>query len=158
MKLSAPEKEVIVKFTAKYPLPATDDGSREWTHMLCQQMKFSFPGVGWGHKRQAQNHPHSSDCIAMQTPFIGWDVVSNSGTANATLSLDGEAYDLTGQVFEPVEAVNHLGTQPPDPEPPQPPDPEPDACCQEMLAELKKHTILLAAIANNLTAGIKIKF
>jgi len=119
MKLRDDHKLVIRKFEDKFPLPATDDEARIWTHFLCEQLAYSFPGEGWGHKSASPTRPHSADCIAIKTPFIGWDVVVAAGSAAAALDLGGESIDLTGQTFEPVSPVNWIGdTPPPDPLPP----------------------------------------
>ena len=117
--LSPAHRAVITHFEDTFPLPTTgDDAARDWTHRLAQQMRFSFPSDGWGHKSASPTRPHSADCIALLNPFIGWDVVGNAGTPQAVLTMDGESIDLSGQTFEPVEAVNYLGGPPPDPPPP----------------------------------------
>jgi len=48
-------------------------------------------------------------------------VIINAGLPTATVVTDGDAIDLTGQVFERVSPVNHLGTA----TPPAPPAPDP---------------------------------
>jgi hypothetical protein len=153
LKLSDAHKEVIIRFAAKFPLAVTEDGSREWTHKLAQQMKFSFPAEKWGHKAASDTRPHSADAIAIPSPFIGWDVISGAGAPGATLQLDSDSIDLTGQAFEAVEAIDHIGVPPVTP-PPVTPPPTGDfgPVLLEMLVELKKQTALLAAMAQGLQA------
>ena len=125
MKLSSEERALITQFAAVFPLPTTEDGSRTWTRQLCEQLAFTFPydvsGHAWGHKAQGEAYPPSKDCIAQQEPFIGWDIITSAGSPQAALSLDGDAYDLTGQWFIEVKPTNHLGIDPDPPDPPEPP-------------------------------------
>jgi hypothetical protein len=119
MYLSNDVKAKIVQFEAKYPLPRSTNNEefQTWTHRVCQQLKYSFPNDGWGHKSAGPGRPHSSDVICTESPFIGWDIVLNAGSLNPQLVLSNESIDLTGQVFEQVTAADFLGSTPP-PDPP----------------------------------------
>lgn len=121
MKLPPPVQALIAQFAARFPVPTTsDDASRDWTHRLCEQLAFSFPADGWGHKSASPTRPHSADAIAIRSPFLGWDVIDNSGGPAAALRLNGDSIDLAHpemQTFEPVTPVNHLHVEPPE-EPP----------------------------------------
>jgi hypothetical protein len=64
MKLPDPVKQLIVRYVAKYPAVVGEDAWREWIHRLCEQLAFTFPADGWGHK----GAPHSKDCIALKSP------------------------------------------------------------------------------------------
>jgi hypothetical protein len=114
MQLPDEVKVKIVEFVSKYPFPITnDEDAANWTHELCQQLKFSFPNHGWGHKKADENRPHSADVIATESPFMGWDIISNAGSPSAKLNLDASSLDLANppdgpQVFEPVVANNFL--------------------------------------------------
>jgi hypothetical protein len=142
MQLPNPVRDVIQQYANKYPIPAGDEAaSQEWTHKLAQQLKFTFPYDGWGHKSAGSGRPHSKDVVAIASPFIGWDVILGAGTLSPTLSLTGDSIDLTGQLFEQVEAKDFLGTTPV-----PPPDDDIIVLLTEILAELKKQTSLLISI------------
>ncbi len=114
MYLPEVTKDKIVEFVNKYPFPKTnDEDSANWTHRLCQQLKFSFPNDGWGHKSAGPGRPHSADVICLSSPFIGWDIITSAGSPDAKLNLNGESIDLSGQIFEQVTAANFLDSQPP---------------------------------------------
>lgn len=118
MYLPEPVKAKINEFVAKYPFPKTnDEDSANWTHQLCQQLKYSFPNDGWGHKSAGPGRPHSADVICLSSPFIGWDIITSAGSPDAKLNLNGESIDLTGQIYEQVTATDYLGSV----NPPQPP-------------------------------------
>lgn len=113
MYLSSEVQDKIAEFTNKFPLPSTTEESQAWTHRLCQQLKFSFPNDGWGHKSAGPGRPHSADCICLSSPFWGWDIINNAGSPQAKLNLNAESIDLSGQIFEQVTAVDFVqGTVP----------------------------------------------
>lgn len=146
MKLSDEVKDIISRFVAKYPIPLTDnvEDSQNWTHRLCQQLKFSFPNDGWGHKSAGPGRPHSSDVICLSSPFMGWDIIYNSGGPSAELNLNAESIDLSGQIFEQVSAVDFLGDIP---IPPPPPDGTIEEKLDRILAIMTKyHDVEMAAI------------
>ena len=155
MYLTAAHKHLIQQFAIYYPLPATDEASRTWTHQLCEQLAYSFPADGWCHKSAGEGRPHSADCIAWVDPFIGWDIIGASGTPQAVLTLDGASIDLTGQVRERVVPTNHLAPEPPDP--PEPPQPPVDDC--PCAVELAAVNVTLQDIAATLKAALaKLRF
>lgn len=116
MYLPEAVKSKILEFANKYPLPTTgDEYASTWTHMLCQQLKFSFPNDGWGHKSAGPGRPHSKDCICLSSPFIGWDIIFSAGSPDAQLNVNAESIDLTGQIFEQVTAADFIGSSVPIP-------------------------------------------
>lgn len=118
MQLTPEVKTVITQFANKFPIPKSDEtASQDWTHKLSQQLKFSFPAAGWGHKKAGAGRPHSKDVVAISSPFVGWDVILAAGTSTPELSLNGDSIDLAGQLFESVTALDSLDSIPP-PEPP----------------------------------------
>jgi len=109
-KLNAEQQLVISRFALKFPLPSNSvTASQEWTHKLCQQLKFSFPNGGWGHKSAGPGRPHSSDVIATYPPLVGWDIILDAGGTNPILTLNVDSMNLFDQIFEEVVAVNFLG-------------------------------------------------
>jgi hypothetical protein len=112
MYLSPEVQSKIVEFTNKFPLANTTEESQQWTHKLCQQLKFSFPNDGWGHKSAGPGRPHSADCICLSSPFWGWDIINNAGSPQAKLNLNAESIDLSGQIFEQVTAADFIGDVP----------------------------------------------
>jgi hypothetical protein len=118
MYLSSEVQDKIAEFTNKFPLANTTEESQTWTHRLCQQLKFSFPNDGWGHKSAGPGRPHSADCICLSSPFWGWDIINNAGSPQAKLNLNAESIDLSGQIFEQVTAADFIGDVPIPPDPP----------------------------------------
>ena len=119
-KLNSECQLVISRFVLKFPLPVNSvTASQEWVHKLCQQLKFSFPYEGWGHKSAGPGRPHSSDVIATYPPLVGWDIILDAGSANPILTLNANSMNLPEQIFEEVMAVNFLGgiIDPPEPPP-----------------------------------------
>lgn len=112
MYLSPEVQSKIVEFKNKFPLANTTEESQVWTHRLCQQLKFSFPNDGWGHKSAGPGRPHSADCICLSSPFWGWDIINNAGSPQAKLNLNAESIDLSGQIFEQVTAADFIGDVP----------------------------------------------
>jgi hypothetical protein len=74
-------------------------------------------------KRASPARPSSKDTIAQQDGLIlrGWDLFTGVGTANTAVVPDPSGFEIPGQTFVPVDAVDHLGGTPPDP--PDPPAP-----------------------------------
>lgn len=130
MRLTEPQQSVANDFHNRFGLPAwnSDEDARHWTRRLCEQMHFSFPNVGFGHKAGGGGRPPSTDVLALRKGniFVGWDVIPNQGRQNQSFDAGGESVDLAGQEFIPVEPINHLQTTGggnPDPDPD--PDPKP---------------------------------
>jgi hypothetical protein len=146
-------KLVIQNFVDKYPFPKTnDEDSANWTHQLCEQLAYSFPGDGWGHKSAGAGRPHSADVIALQSPFIGWDIIISAGSPDARLNLNTDSTILAGQIFEPVTPRNYLESTPPIEPPVEPP--VSTEWQTAVLEELKKQTVLLMKIAGGVEVGI----
>lgn len=96
-------------YAALFGLPALDsETARAWTRALAEQFKFAFPKEGWGHKQADPGRPPSTDCIATQSPFTGYDVIISQGSSAQALAHMPEPINLTGQVFIPVEATDHM--------------------------------------------------
>ena len=172
-QLTPEQMETIVRFAAKFPVPTTnDEASRAWTRRLCEQLAYSFPAAGFGHKRASEDRPPSADCVAMPgAAFVGWDVIADSGSPAARLSLNAESqHDLAAplrQVFIKVDPVDYLGDAPPPTPGPTPVDPPPAACACEatldaILVELTAQRASIERTSADLVAavkgGIKIRF
>lgn len=163
MNIPADVHEKITEFNRRFPCEQlNEEEAKIWTHRLCEQMAFSFPEQGYGHKSAGDGRPHSKDCLARNKPgyyFIGWDLVVASGSGAAKLNGPvNESIDLTGQCFEVVIPRNHLGTEPPpvDPPPIVPPPPLVDASA--VLAALLTHDATMqASLARLLSLCAEIK-
>lgn len=95
-----------------------DDQRRALTLMIAQQVNFEL-GPEWGTKRADPGRPVSKDAIAYRRSdarllYFDWQ---NGATREPNPA--GEMGDITGQVFVPVEPVNHLrvGESPGSPSP-----------------------------------------
>lgn len=99
---------VLEKFAATFPPPREDAACRMWTGRLAEQFAFTFPTQGWGTKRADMGRPPSTDCICTLTPFIGYDVLLDQGLGTQTVAKYPGPLNLTGQIFLPVKATNHL--------------------------------------------------
>ncbi len=156
-KLSTDAQALIRRFAEKFPVPVSEDDCRTWVHRLAEQFRFAY-GPGWGHKRADPYRPLSSDVMAYQEAavFVGYDVILNAGTPDRRLVTDGDSLDLTGQVFVPVEPVDHLGGTVPVPTPEPTPTPEPCACrfaatdLSAVLARLEALEVRQAAVEASL--------
>jgi hypothetical protein len=136
MKLEPDVKQTILEFAREFPIPSGEVACQNWTHRLCQQLKYSHPANNWGHKSAGMGRPHSKDTIAIQYPFTGWDILIGAGAINPILDVNADSIDLTGQVFEFVEANNYLGDIVSPPIPPIPPIPEPPISVEEKLDQI----------------------
>lgn len=102
-------QEIVDALAAGVPHSAPDEVRREVTKRIAEQVRHEL-GPNWGWKRADPGRPLSTDVFATQFPFVGYDWSVPSGVAQFPTAID-----LTGQVFVPVEPVNHLGlaTRPP---------------------------------------------
>lgn len=126
MKLPESVKEIRRRFLEKFPVPQIHEGManesgehfeqrvREWTTMFAEQVRYLLPDGGWGCKNAGGGRPRSKDVLAHinreDGKLIGWDLFIGTGTGRPQLAEDPDSMDLTGQVFEPVNPVNHLAT------------------------------------------------
>ena len=154
MKLSLFVRAQIAEFEKKFPIPASDDARRAWTHRLCEQIVYSFPGQGYCHKSAGAGRPHSTDVLAQITDagLVGWDLIDGT---TGQLIANPDNIDLAGQIPEPVTGVNHLGVAPPVPvDPGTPPDPvDPELPPWASAADLAKHDAdIKAALAQAVAA------
>lgn len=90
------------------------------TQMIAEQMAYSFPHQRWGQKRADPGRPVSGDVIALDHDGRLYGVRVVPVTA-------GAPFDITGQTFVAVSAVNHLAEPVPEPEPNPTPVPTPPA-------------------------------
>jgi hypothetical protein len=133
MKIPVDVTQIIREYSYRFAIPNSETGCQDWTHNLCCQLKFSFPNSGWGHKSAGPDRPHSKDCICIENPFVGWDIIDGAGTSNSFLFLDGDSIDLTGQLFELVIAKSFLL-----PVPPIPPTPDGDVTLSIILKTMRE--------------------
>jgi len=119
-------QDLLERFVGKFPPPIDDHACRAWTMKLAEQFAHTFQSQGWGTKRADPGRPPSTDCICTQSPFVGYDVIISQGRPEQHLARHPEELNLTGQVFIPVVATDHLeGVKPPKPKPPKPEPPKP---------------------------------
>ena len=120
-------RALLLAFAAKFPIPFKTGAAdaQAWTHQLAEQFRYTF-GERFGHKQASPTRPHSADTIALRegAMLFGWDVLLDAG-GESTLITTPRTIDLTGQVFEVVQPVNHVGLMPPPPPPPPTPPPLP---------------------------------
>ena len=111
-------------FVAKVPVPsggpnpadqAFEDRCRAWTKGLAEQIVFSTSDRSWGCKNAGGGRPQSKDSIAHQVggTLFGFDMLFGVGTGSPSLVPSPSGEDISGQVFMPVEPVNHVGGPPP---------------------------------------------
>jgi hypothetical protein len=117
-------QEIVDALASRHPdlVHGDDEQRRQLTGLIAEQVRFEL-GPNWGRKRADPGRPISVDVICTQVPFVGWDIQ----IAGGVIAHFPDAIDLTGQVFVPVEPVDHLGVGQPQPNPePQPvPVPQP---------------------------------
>lgn len=118
-------RALLLRFAEKFGIPrgTGEEAAREWTHKLAEQFCFTF-GTSFGHKSAGPGRPHSADAVAVRegSKLFCWDVLSDAGGPDCKLIERPRTLDITGQLFEVVTAVNHLGA--PAPPPPPPPSTE----------------------------------
>ncbi len=95
MTLSDDVKRTILAFNASFPMPVGESHLQAWVHKLCEQLAFSHPGDGWGHKASGIGSPHSKDTIAIHTPFLGWDIIVGAGTDTPALDINAHGLLLS---------------------------------------------------------------
>lgn len=113
-----------------------DDQRRQLTRTIAEQIRFDL-GPGWGTKRASTDRPLSKDSIAFTN---GAQLLSFDWQHGATREPNppGEMEDITGQVFVPVAAVNHLRTEP------APPAPQPDDQAEAIFRALGRMEAILS--------------
>lgn len=123
-----------------------DNQRRALTTIDAEQIAFEL-GNRWGTKKASEGRPPSKDSIAYQEDngtLWNWDW-QNGSTREP--NGPGEMENITGQVFIPVEPINHLGVTSPS-EPPTPiPIPIP-INNNEVLNEIKDIKSILEVIRN----------
>lgn len=121
MKLPESVKEIRRRFLEKFPVPQGEPGEhfeqqvRDWTTMFAEQVVFETRDRAFGCKNAGGGRSRSKDVLAATFvpqggTLIGWDLFIGTGTGKPRLAEDPDSMDLTGQVFEPVTGINHLGT------------------------------------------------
>lgn len=121
---------------ARLGAPASPEGDVAFVRRVAEQFAHSFPGEGWGMKRYDPTRPLSDNVVARQTS------TSLAGFRIVPLSDMPAYYDLTGQAFEAVTPINHVGATvdpPPPVDPPVDPPPPPpvDATMAADIAAIK---------------------
>ncbi len=162
--------DVFERLLAKFGVPLTDPDGRAWIRRFAEQLSFSFPGAGYGHKSADPNRPPSADVVAQQHPtlgLIGWDMFTSLGSTTPEgapippgIAARGvESIPLPGQSFIPVSPVNHLGAAPPQEPPEDPPQPDPAlvarvAALEADVTALKDRVEALARTGADLVASM----
>ena len=110
---SARVQDILNALAAQHPTWVSDDtGSAptrrfQLNEMFVQQVAFE-QGPNYGLKRADPGRPISSETLALRSGrrlyAWAWD-----NKHDGTVEQFPEAEDITGQVFVPVEPVNHLG-------------------------------------------------
>lgn len=112
MKLPDNVKAARDRFIGKFPLPqgTNDDGIRAYTIKLAEYVRF-VAGPAWGNKRADPGRPIGKDSIALNgiRTLLAWDLYLGAGTGSPALIGDPDSMDITGQVFVPAAAVDHVG-------------------------------------------------
>mgnify|MGYP003393047877 CR=1 FL=1 len=118
-------QDTVRRFAERFPVPhgqpgpEHEDRVRTWMVWLVQQVVHDFPNGGWGSKRASLGRPLSKDAIArvqfQPSRLMSWDLLVGAGTGAPQIATDPLGEDVTGQIFEPVQPVNHLGGVKPDP-------------------------------------------
>jgi hypothetical protein len=102
-------QSLLETYAATFGLPALDStAARTWTWNLAEQFDYSFPNEGWGTKQADPGRPQSTDCICTENPFIGYDVIISQGAPDQHLAHMPDGIELTGQIYLPVNPVDHL--------------------------------------------------
>jgi hypothetical protein len=104
--------EALQAFYQKFGLPSlNNDDARAWTFKLGQQFAFEFPEEVWGTKKGDPGRPQSTDVIARQVggELWGYDVIRDQGIASQKLIVSPGPLNVTGQVFIPTPAQDHVG-------------------------------------------------
>ena len=128
-EIPARGQDVLRQLAAKFPdelRSADDNGRRAWALKAAQQLAFSIDQA-WGSKRAGEGRPLTKDAVARYVgqTLCGWDLVN--GTTRALTF--GPGADISGQVFFPVDPIDHVGGAV---EPPLPP-PDCEACRAEIV-------------------------
>lgn len=126
MKLPDQVKAIRTRYIAMFGLPhgtpeTIDEIARQWSIQFAEQVRFETKDAQWGMKRADPGRPIGKDTIAHfdGLKLLIWDLFTGTGTGSPSLNVDPESEDVTGQVFVPVQAVDHLGPAPtPTPPPP----------------------------------------
>lgn len=124
-------RATLLRYEAKFPIPkgTGEEAARNWTHALAEYFKFVH-GPAFGHKSAGPGRPHSADALAFSegNRLYAWDVLGDAGGPDCRLFERPGTLDITGQVFEVVSAVDHVGAGAPAPTPIPPPPPAPEPC------------------------------
>src|SRR5262245_16436058 len=105
MRYPSRVQEIVNQLASKNPelVRGDDEARRQLTRLIAEQCRFEL-GPNWGTKRASATRPLSADVVCTQDPFIGWD----TQIAGGTIAQFPESIDLTGQVFVPVDPVQHV--------------------------------------------------
>jgi hypothetical protein len=155
MNLTARQLQIVKTLYARNRSLAdgTDDQRRQLVMLIAQQIAFEF-GLSWGTKRADPGRPLSKDAIAYSVVYSGtgtllaWDLFNGA----TRVPFDNpSSIDITGQMFVPVQPVNHLGdVTVPDVPPVVPPTPPPAIDFQSQIDGLVRVVGALAIQVNDL--------
>lgn len=130
-KLPLEIRAVLARYAGIFHVPtgapgeAFDERARQWCIRLAEQVSYEH-GPQWGVKRADPGRPISKDSLAWTNGavLLSWDLLTGVGTGQPVLVSNPSKIDITGQMFQPVVARDHLGTMMP-PAPPETPAPLP---------------------------------
>jgi hypothetical protein len=128
-QLPANVRAVRDAYVAKFPVPAGgpnpadeafENRCRQWVRGMAEQIVFSTSDPSWGCKNAGGGRPQSKDVLAHQVggTLFAYDLLFGVGTGSPSLVPGPSGEDVTGQVFMPVQAKDHIGggtAQPPGP-------------------------------------------
>lgn len=111
MKVPTRVYEIIVEMYNRHQNLArgTDAERRSLTMMMAEQVCYEL-GRDWGTKRADKGRPLGKDSISYFKDNVLMNYDWQNGSTRAPHSPPGNMERLDGQVFVPVNAVDHLGT------------------------------------------------
>lgn len=145
-------REIVQELYARnvHLAEGTDDERRQLQTLICEQARYEL-GPQYGAKKADSGRPRSKDAIA----FLDGDVLYAADCFNGSTrkpSVPGEFTEIPGQVFDPVQAIDHLGhvtvptTGTPVPSSPSSPGAAIDAALVALKAECEGLRARLAAV------------
>jgi len=157
MQLPQKVQEILEKMYQKFGWMNFEgiEMRRKWTRMTAEQLVYTFgKGSGWGHKASTETSPPSKDAIAQQQKdgkLFGWDIINGT---DLSLIKEGMFYDITGQYFIEVPAVDHLDSGS-SPQPPAPvPAPPAECQCEDALRRMASAIDALSVRLSELQSGV----
>jgi len=154
-----PQQVIAIRdaYKQRFPVPAGgpnpadepfENRCRAWIRGLAEQVRYSTGDPRWGCKNAGGGRPQSKDGLAEQLPeqegriLYNYDMLFGVGTGSPSSVANPSALDITGQVFMPVNPVNHLGSVVP---PQPPPSDDTDERQDAEITALQHHVAVLQA-------------